>query len=334
MTAQYLRNLSLVVANPAGQGLELGALRCVFEVRRGDTQTPNSCDVRVYNTSTDTSNRLYSPEFTQLMLRVGYQDQQLQQIFAGSIKQVRKGREDQKNSYVAITAAEGDQAYNYAALAITLAKGATPTDVISGIIKQMATAALATPTGGSGGQVVQPGYLPQLTSNAYQRGRTVYGMCRDELRELVGANDCTWFIQGNQLDVVPLTGYVPEPPILLTPSTGLIGVPEQTQNGLMMRVLINPAIKIGRVVKLDYSDINQYRYGLDVHSVGANLQLARSTTRLSPSGLYYVLRVEHFGDTRGLQWYSDLTCLSVDAEIPTNTLPQAAILPGGAVPRY
>jgi hypothetical protein len=38
---QYLRQLSLVVADPAGQGLELGELRVVFEVRRGDTQTPN-----------------------------------------------------------------------------------------------------------------------------------------------------------------------------------------------------------------------------------------------------------------------------------------------------
>lgn len=340
MTQQYLRNLSLVVADPAGKGIELGALRVVFEVRRGDTQTPNTCDVRVYNLSKDTASRLYSPEFTQLQLMVGYQGQQLQQIFYGSIKQVRIGREDQKNTYVAITAAEGDQAYNYAVLSLTLAKGATPTDAIQALIKRMATAASSTPTGGNGGQVVQPGYMPTLTSNGYQRGRTLFGMCRNDLRELVGSNNCKWFIQGSQLDVVPLNGYVTEPPVLLTPSTGLIGVPEQTQNGLTMRVLINPAIKIGRVVKLDYSDINQLRYGTDVDSASLALFLAQTTTKLNPSGLYYVLRAEHFGDTRGLQWYSDLTCLSVDITVPPDTQLNSAISPDfpapprGAVPQY
>jgi hypothetical protein len=271
---------------------------------------------------------------------VGYQDQQLQQIFYGSIKQVRVGREDQKNSYVAITAAEGDQAYNYAALSLTLAKGATPTDTIQALLKRMATAALATPTGGSGGQVVQPGYMPTLTSNSYKRGRTLFGMCRDDLRELVGSNNCTWFVQGNQLDIVPLNGYVTEPPVLLTPSTGLIGVPEQTQNGLTMRVLINPAIKIGRVVKLDYSSINQLRYGTDVDSASLALFLAQTATKLNPSGLYYVLRADHFGDTRGLQWYSDLTCLAVDVTVPPDTQLNSAISPDfpppprNAVPQY
>ena len=129
MSLQYLRNLSLVVANPAGEGLELGALRVVFEVRRGDTQTPNSCDLRVYNLSDDTAKTI-NTEFTQLALKVSYGTDPLQAIFRGSIKQVRKGRENQLNSYVAITAADGDHVYNFSAVAQTLAKGATPTDSV------------------------------------------------------------------------------------------------------------------------------------------------------------------------------------------------------------
>jgi hypothetical protein len=339
MAAQYLRNLSLIVADPAGKGLELGDLRCVFEVRRGDLQTPNSCDVRVYNLADATANRLRTPEFTQLELRVGYADQQLQLIFRGSIRQVRKGREDQRNSYVSITAADGDEAYNFSVAALTLAAGSTPQNAIERLIQQMATAASGSPTGGSGGQVVTQGYLPALTTNKSVRGRTYFGMCRDELRELAENNDCFWSIQDGAVTFIPQTAFIPGTAVLITPFTGLIGVPEQTQNGLDMTVLINPSIKIGQLVKLDSSDINRFRYGLDLPAQPINVLLAQSVTKLNADGLYYVMRADHTGDTRGNTWYTKLVCLAVDAAFPQTAAPQAAIAPPfppplNAVPRY
>jgi hypothetical protein len=313
LTQQYLRNLSLIVADPAGKGLELGDLRCVFEVRRGDWQTPNSCDVKVYNLSTATANRLNGPEFTQLALQVGYQDQQLQLIFRGSICQMRKGREDQKNSYVAITAADGDEAYNFAASAFTLAAGSSQLTAVTALIRDMARAAGGSPTSDTGGQVVTPGYAPQLTSNKLIRGRTYYGMTRDEMRDLAAHNNCTWSIQDGQLVLIPLTSFIPGQAVLITPYTGLIGVPEQTQNGLEMTVLLNSAIRIGQLVKLDSSDVNQLRYGLDLPSQQFNPNLAAGVAKLNADGLYYVLRAEHNGDTRGTAWYTKLTCMAVDA---------------------
>ncbi len=346
MTQQYLRNLSLVVADPAGKGLELGALRCVFETHRGDTQSPNTCDVKVYNLSADTANLIYSPEFTQLSMKVGYgaasasgKPPVLQSIFQGSIKQVRLGREDQKNSYVAITAADGDEAYNFSALALTLGAGATASDVVQSLIKQMATAVASSPTGGSAGQQVTQGYLPTLNANQFSRGRTLYGLCRDEMRDFAGANDCKWFIQDGAVELVPNTGYIQAPPVLITPFTGLIGTPEQTQNGLELTVLMNPSIKIGRTVQLDYSNINQLRYGTDKESTLLNTLLAQTSTKLSPSGTYYVMKAEHSGDTRGTPWYTKLTCLATDITLGVASVGGAAVTPPfpsprDAVPRY
>ena len=343
MSQQYLRNLSLIVADPNGKGLELGSLRCVFHVVRGDTQTPNSLDVSVYNTSDDTANRLRSPEFTQIQLAVSYGDQPPQLIFRGSIRQVRKGREDQLNSYVAITAADGDEAYNFSFAALTLAAGATPQNAIEALIKQMATAAAGAPTGGSGGQAVTQGYLPQLTANKSVRGRTYFGLCRDHLRGLANNNDCFWSIQDGAVTFIPQTSFIPGTAVLITPSTGLISVPEQTQNGLEMTVLINPTIKVGQLVKLDSSDVNQFRYGLENKATPLNALLAQSTTKLNADGLYYCMRAEHTGDTRGQIWYTKLTCLSVDASQRLTSAPQAAIAPpfptgvgagGNLVPRY
>lgn len=331
MTVQYLRQLSLIVADQNGKGIELGALRVTFEVRRGDTQTPNTCDVKVWNLSAATSNALRhrgASEFTQLSLKVAYQGQPLAQIFYGSIKQVRQGREDQKDSYIAITAADGDEAYNFAPIAFTLAAGSTPLTAVQSMLSVMAQAALGSPTGGSGGQPITQGYSPTLNTNRSIRGRCYYGATKDELRDLAASQDCSWSIQDGKLTFIPKTGYIPAPPVLITPSTGLIGVPEVTQNGLGVRTLLNPAIKIGQTIKLDSTDINQLRFGLDLASNASNPTLSQGASKINSDGLYYVMRAEHFGDTRGVSWYTDLTCLAVDATITTPTnVAQAAIGP-------
>jgi len=80
--------------------------------------------------------------------------------------------------------------------------------------------------------------------------------------------------------------------------------------------------------------IGQYRYGLDNQSIPFNRQLAASNVKINSDGLYYVMRAEHTGDTRGTNWYTDLTCLAVDATAPLNNVQQAAISPSTAVPRY
>jgi hypothetical protein len=159
------------------------------------------------------------------------------------------------------------------------------------------------------------------------------------MRDLAGANDCKWFIQDGAVELVPNTGYVPAPPVLITPFTGLIGTPEQTQNGLEITVLMNPSIKIGRTVQLDYSNINQLRYGTDKGSTLLNTLLAQTSTKLSPSGTYYVMRAEHSGDTRGTPWYTKLTCLSTDITLGVASVGGAAVTPPfpsprDAVPRY
>jgi len=336
VTTQYLRQFSLIVATAAGAGLELGALRCTFSIRRGDIQTPNTCDARIYNLSANTANKIASPEFTQLQIKVGYGSaSNLALIFAGSLKQVRLGREDQKDSYVDITAADGDEAYNFAPLALTLAGGAaTPTSAVQAMIAAMAKEALASPTGTPGGQAVSSGYIPPLSSNAPPRGRTYFGSCKDELRELAANNDCKWSMQDGKICLIPNTGYiVGGDPVLITPATGLIGVPEQTQNGLGIRTLLNPALKIGQRIQLQSSNINQYRYGLDTLST-AQQKFTQAVLSTAADGIYYVMRANHSGDTRGNDWYTDLVCLSVDAKIPTSAVEQAAVQPSGAVPRY
>ena len=301
----YLRKATIAIGPSGGQGLDFSAFRCVFSVRRGDFQTPNSCDLRIYNLTDDTANRIASKEFTQVAINAGYGGN-FGLIFSGTIKQVRQGRDDAKDSYVDVTAADGDSAYNFATISASLtAAGAT-----AGGIANLLLGALKSH------QVTANGANPSFGTNAPVRGKVFYGAARDELRDFSAQNNCSWSIQDGQLTFVPLTAYLPGEIPVISSASGLIGFPEQTQQGIQMRLLLNPNIKIGQAVKLDNkSVVNRLRLGLDVGSQATNSQLVK-TIKTNADGLYYVMVANHYGDTRGTPWYTDVTCLSIDAAVP------------------
>jgi hypothetical protein len=328
MSQQFLRTLSCVVGSPsvqtslgptAAQALEFGSFRCVFQVKRGDYQNPNTADIRIYNLNDATANRIQN-EFTQLTLSAGYQGTAPGQIFNGTIKQVRKGRYNQLDSYVDVTAAEGDEAYNYSSLALSLKAGAaTPQNMVEHFLSSV------------GEFGVTKGYVPELPANALPRGRVLYGQTRDELRDFGKRFGFSFNLNDGRLSIIPLRSYIPSGVVpLISPQTGLIGIPEQMQNGLNVRVLLNPSIKVGQLIQLDSKAINQLRYGTDSNSQATNVGLAASATKINAQGFYYVMIANHSGDTRGNPWYTDLVCLDVDASIPQSIADQAGVSPEAA----
>lgn len=298
---QYLRKASLIVGRDNGPAVDLSELRIAFAVHRGDIQTPNSADIRVYNPAPNTITAIRE-EFTRVVLQAGY-DGNFGVIFDGQIKQVRRGRESQTDTYVDITAADGDTAYNYSVSALTLAAGSTPANELEALIRDMARFG------------VQRGYIPDdLPGVKRPRAKVIYGMTRDRLRQLCKNTSSSWSIQDGKIDLIPLTAYKPGDVPVLNSATGVIGLPEQTQNGIRLRVLLNPNLKIGQAVKLDNDAIQRYRYNLGINQQPANENTA-STSSLNEDGLYYVMVAEHQGDTRGPAWFTELTCLAIDATV-------------------
>jgi hypothetical protein len=184
MTEQYKRKFSLVVAKSDGEGLEFAAFKVQFKVTRGDFQTPNSCDCRIFNLSDQTAKLIGQKEFTQLSLSAGYEGN-FSLIFRGTIKQFRLGRIDQLDSYEDITAADGDAAYNFAPILTSIPAGTNQTGIADVLLSAMKKFG------------VTQGYLPTLPSNQLIRGRVMYGMCRDEYRNCAWTNNCKWSIQDN-----------------------------------------------------------------------------------------------------------------------------------------
>jgi hypothetical protein len=96
--------------------------------------------------------------------------------------------------------------------------------------------------------------------------------------------------------------------------TGMVGIPEQGEDGIRVTTLLNPMLKIGTLVELNENDINKLTNTVPSSPVPfdryVGLQLLAPVA--PGDGLYRLYVVEHEGDTRGNEWYSHLTCLAID----------------------
>lgn len=306
---QYLRQISLKIGNDT-EALDLSDLRIRFSVRRGDVTTPNSADIRVYNVSDETARKSQLREFERVVLQAGYAGN-YGVIFDGTIKQVRRGRESQTDTYLDITAADGDSAYNFAVMNVSLAAGSTPDDHLQACLQAMAS------------RGITMGEKPNLPTNKLPRGKVMFGMVRDHLDTLAKSTDTSWSFQDGKLTLIPNTAYLPGEVVVINSATGMVGLPEQTQNGITVKMLLNPSVKIGRRLQIDNKSIQQYRYGVGMLDAERNLW-ASASAKIDADGFYKVLVANHVGDTRGNEWYTDVIGISIDDSVP---------IPKGVIPQ-
>lgn len=305
---QYLRKIQLVVYDTELNGLDLSELRIKFSVKRSDTMTPNTADIRVYNLSKETALSLLinlsptpgKPNRGGVLLQAGY-DANYGVIFKGNIKQIIIGKENATDSFVDIVAGDGDRAYNFAVVNATLAAGATQMDQVK------ASAAVTSPKG------VTLGHIGEMPPSKLPRGKVMYGNARNYLRDIAQSTNKSWSIQDEKITFVPNKSFLPGERVVLRSNTGLIGTPQQTNEGVNVKCLLNPLLKIGGRIEIADALINDFKINLTVPNSAANI-----APPLTADGVYYLLVVEHTGDTRGIDWYSSLICINMD--ITTNPI--------------
>lgn len=301
MGQQYLRQVNLIVGN-SDTTIDLSQMHIQFQVFAPDTNQPPSAVIKVYNLKDDTANKIQK-EFDKISLQAGYDEPGV--IFSGKITQVTKGAEDAKDRFVLISAADLDDFYNWGIVNKTLAKGASPQDQVNAIVSSAA--------GSTGAKV---GTIPNSlgTGGTLPRGKVLFGMAREHMSVVAKSNNMSWYIADGKINYVQNTGYLPGEAVVLNSSSGLLGVPEATNNGVECKCLINPKIKVGGRVQIDSSDLTTTsittRTAQNAGSFPANT---------SANGMYRVLVIEHAGDNRGNQFETSLTCLAVDSSSPADS---------------
>lgn len=297
---QWGRVCQVLVGNAGGSALDLSGLRIRFATSKGDVETPNSAVITINNVAPETLRRIEG-EFADVILVAGYLGA-AGTIFAGSIRQVRVGREG-ADSWVEITAADGDRAYNYATVNRTLAAGSRPAD----------HAAVAAEAFASRG--VSAGHMPDLGGQPLPRGKVMFGMARDTMRQAAQATNADWSIQDGRVQIVGRASYLPGEAVVLTHETGLTARPEQSDAGIKLKALLNPRIRIGGRVRLDNDSIQRAKTDL---KIGAWNKAAL----IDQDGVYRVIKADFAGDTHGQDWHVDILALALDdtTRIPLDQL--------------
>lgn len=299
---QFLRKCTLIVSGNDGQGLDLSEFRIKFSVKRSPTMTPNIADIRVYNLEQDTAIYIRK-EFTRVILQAGYEGN-FGVIFQGNIKQVILGRESATDTFIDIIAGDGDLAYNFSVVNTTLQAGATQSDQIDAASKPM------------GSKGVTKGYIGELPPEQLPRGKVMWGSSKNYLRNIASTTNKEWSIQDEKITFVSNTSYLPGQAVVLTSKTGMIGTPQQTNEGINVKCLLNPLIKVAKRIQIDNASLALFKIDLNNPTSAANIPAPTTA-----DGVYYVLVAEHSGDTRGVDWYTSVICLNLSVTAsPVNSV--------------
>lgn len=297
MAQQWLRYCKLTVAG-GGDSVDLSQLRIRFQVTQHNLQSPNVGDITISNLSDQTVKRIKG-EGTEVTLEAGYQENP-GLIFKGQIIQKRSGRENPVDTYLNIIAQGGDQAYNHAVVSKTLAAGHTYKD-------QVMTAYEALKPFG-----ITLGKIADLGDKKMPRARVMFGMARDILRTIAISTGTSWSIQNNELTVTKNNEPKEGGAIVLNSRTGLIGLPVQSIDGILVTCLLNPQIGPGSLIQIDQASVQEAKLSADYTAVVNNAMIPST----ADDGFYKCLVVNHIGDTRGDPWYTQILCLRADGKGP------------------
>jgi len=297
---QFLRKIGLIVGK-ASQVLDLSNLEVEFVVRAGDFDAPNTAYIRIFNPAPDTIKNIQQ-EYKQVSLQAGYVNGNFSQIFSGDIMQVKTGKLENVTRYLDLLCSDGDLFHSYSFTNIVIAPNQANSAQIAALEKSANASGVTLDNSAKSALDITGGILP--------RGKVRFGLSKVLTNDLATRANATWWIEQGVLKAVPLTGYLSSEAVVINSLTGQIGVPEATEQGVTVRTLLNPLIKVGGRIKLNNNEITQTQINQQVGF--PTIQSIAYIANLDPTGLYTAIVVEHQGKSRGNPFYTDIIALAID----------------------
>jgi len=288
----YGRRYRVIVSNANGDALDVSQLRCTFRIEKTIMQQPNFSEVVIYNMSPDTENALIQ-EGSRIIVEAGYEGEQYGLIFDGNIIQPIRDKEDSVTYRLTLRALDGDRFYVNGFVGFSLLKGQTARSQVDNLVtKSKVPAQLGQVSDG-----FSKGKLP--------RGKVVFGLAKDYLRQLAQSQSATFYIEDGKVNIIKATDLPDDEVFDLDPTSGLIGVPAQNDNGVSFKCMLNPRLKINGFVRIDNSLIRTQSY-----------QTGQVVRNLDTEGLYRIVGITYLGDTRGDNWHCECETVSQAGLIP------------------
>ena len=284
MILQRDRNYVLVVGVPGKGEIEITGLHITFQIKKSsdNKKKGNQASVSIYNLAEDKRKSLEATNVP-VRLDVGYLDTGLHELFHGEstdIVTTRRGED-------IVTTVTLDAAYtglNHRLISKLAAPGSTVEDIVRNLAVSMPDVA-RTKFSGKG--------LKQKAVDGYPMS----GTPRQILTELCDAFGLEWQIDSGILYVTDVVEsfMTNAQAFVINEMSGLIERPEVTEvekqrkkgdkkkkgrKGLQIKLLLNPILQAGGLIKLEYGDL---------------------------SGTYKIIDIQHEGEIYGSNWMTTIT---------------------------
>lgn len=245
---------------PSVEGLAMD-----FSVVKSRKRSSNKAEITLWNLEPTSLGVLQTPG-CEVRLVAGYAEA-AGLVFEGQI--AKRGvtiSPERPQLKVKIEAGDGESALARVSAGISLDVGASYRDAIRACCTDMGIK--------SGNLEDIPGIDRQFAG-----GFVAVGPTRDILTGLMRDLGCEYSVQNGALQGLAPRAARRETAVLLNPTSGLIGSPTKSKDGVEAKSLLQPSILPGSLIQIDAIDLK---------------------------GIYVASEVTHAGSTRGGDWYSSI----------------------------
>ena len=262
------RRCRITIADEDNNALDVSKLRCTFNIVKTIQMEPNVSIIEIYNLAIKTENDIIT-NGKRVTVEAGYEGTQFGLIFDGDILQCINSREDGTTCKLTIVALDSDRAINFELANFSIVRGQTQRSIVEHMTN---VASNPIPLGS---------ISEQLDDTQLPRGKVFFGKMSDYCRQIAKGNELQFYMDDGTLNLISMKD-LPEGEIIdLSPSSGLIGTPEQSDYGITGKCLLNPQIKLNSMIHVDNSLVRAKQIDIS----GSNAVPQGGTTEVSATGV-------------------------------------------------
>lgn len=247
-------------------GILQQGIRIKFSIEKGDSSNANKCTISLFNLSVDSKSFLEKENLV-VFLSVGYGDS-MRNIFFGDVTRFNEKR-DGADIVSILECGDSETALRESNIQIGLAPGATNLQVIDEAISRLR---------------LPVSYKSNIKKITFNQGFSFSGQVKRLLDQLITQAGLTWSIQDGELLIAAKKETDQVNAVLISPETGLLGIPTKTKDGIEFECLINPAIRPGRAVRVESKKF--------LSGVGVTMKVVKATYDGDTHDGDYKLKVE------------------------------------------
>jgi hypothetical protein len=278
--------------------MNVSELKCSFKCSYSNNTALTVGTLVVYNMNAATEGEIINEAF-QISVYGGYEQGQYGEIFTGDIVQVIRNRENGIDYRLEILAIQGMQSLQFNHVRSSVAANSKARDIVKQVCK-------------SADIPVKVGEISdKIPEQPLPRGKILFGKPFKYLRQIAVNNNA--FFQLNSKKEVELHCMYDEIPdnmcLTLTPESGLVGTPKYSDNGIIIKMLLDPRVKVRSMIKIDNSLVQRQLLSVDTSMSGKNNQQSQKAV-FDQDGEYEALSVTHSMDTWGDDWTTEIVGIS------------------------